>query len=68
MVASRATWLNTEEWKLLLGLINEFEELFDVTLVKWDTQPVDLELVPVSRIFIGRYYPVPRTNKDTFNK
>ena len=39
MVASRTNHLNTNKRKLWLGLLNEFEDLFDVTLDKQDTKP-----------------------------
>ena len=39
MVAYRTNNLNTNKRKLWLGLLNEFEDLFDVTLDKQDTTP-----------------------------
>ena len=33
--------------------------MFDGTLGDWDTDPVDLELNPVSKPFHNKYYPVP---------
>ena len=36
--------LNTKERKRLLNLLRKYEELFDGTLGKWNTTPVDLEL------------------------
>lgn len=50
-VASRTTNLIPEERKLLPGLINKFDELFDSTLGKWDTAPVDPKIRPHSKTF-----------------
>ena len=61
-----ASQLNDKERTLLLSLIEDFEDLFDGTLGKWSTDPVDLELKPYSKPFNSRYYPVPRINKETF--
>ena len=53
---------------MLLSLIEDFEELFDGTLGDWSTKPVDIELKPDSKPFNSRYYPVPRINKEIFQK
>ena len=42
--------------------------MFGGTLGYWDTDPVELELNPDSKPFHCKYYPVPKTNKDTFLK
>ena len=47
-VADNLTQMNAEERILLLIILEGFEDLFDVTLGYWDTQPVDLELKPYS--------------------
>ena len=36
--------LNTEELEILLCLLRKYEDIFDGTLGKWNTTPVDLEL------------------------
>ena len=67
-VATESTQLNSEERNKLLSLIRDFEDLFDGTLVNWDTDPVELELNPDSKMFNCKYYLVRRTNKKTFLK
>ena len=42
--------------------------MFDGTLGEWDTDPIDLELKPNFKSVNIKYYPVPRTNKETFRK
>ena len=54
--------------KKLLSLLKEFDYLFDATLVKWDTIPINLEFNTVYKPFNGIYYSVPEINKDTFCK
>ena len=53
-VAFSTTKLNTERRKLLLGLPNELEGLFDGTLVIWYTVPRDLYINQKYRPFNGR--------------
>ena len=67
-VVDNASQLNSEERTMLLSLLEDFQDLFDGTLGNWATGPVDLELKPYSKLFNSRYYPVPRTNKETFQK
>ena len=50
--------LNAEERKFLLSLLEDAEDLFDVTLGDWATDPVDLELNPYYKTFHSRYYPI----------
>ena len=57
--------MNAEERTQLLSIL---EDLFDVTLGDWATEPVDLELKPGSRQFNSRYYPVPIINREIFCK
>ena len=42
-VAFRATQLKYNERKILLGLLNELEDLVDGNMGKWDTTTVDIE-------------------------
>ena len=44
---------------LLLGLLNESEDLFGVTLVKCDTGTVDIDIKPYSKTVIYWYSLVP---------
>ena len=67
-LSDNATQLNAEERTQLLSLLEDFEDLFGVTLGDWATEPVNLELKPGSKPFNSRYYPVPRINRGDFSK
>ena len=67
-VADIGTHLNAEERTQLLSLLEYFEDLFNGTLGRWVTEPVDLELNPGSKPFNSKYYPVPRIKKENFCK
>ena len=60
--------MNDDEVTQLLRLLGDFEDLFDGTLGDQDTVPINLDLNPGSEPFNIKYYPVPRTNKETFCK
>ena len=60
------TQRNAEGRTLLLSLLEDFEDFFDVTLGYWATEPVDLDLNQYSKPFNSKYYPVPRINKENF--
>ena len=45
-VVKNGVQLSSEQSKKLLGLLHDFEDLFYVTLDKWDTTPIDLEINP----------------------
>ena len=67
-VVDNASQLNTEEITLLLSLLEYFKDLFDGILGNQATEPVNLELKTYYKPFTGRYYPVPRIKKETFQK
>ena len=67
-IADNANNLDKEQKQQLLKLLQQFEKLFDGTLGKWQTTPVDIELRPNSKPVNSRWYPVPRINKLTFKK
>ena len=67
-IANNAEQLNDEQRAKLLVLLKDFEDVFDGTLGKWKTEPVDIELKPDAKPVNSRYYPVPRINKETFKK
>ena len=50
-VADNATQMNDEERTLVLSLLEDLNELFNGTLGKCATDPVDLELNPYSKPF-----------------
>ena len=66
--SDNATQLNAEEITQLLSLLDESEELFDINLGYWATDPVDLDLKPCYKPFNSRYYPFLIINKETFRK
>ena len=53
---------------MLLSFLEDFEDLFDCTLLEYSTETFDLDLKPGSRSFNIRYYLVPIINKETFRK
>ena len=53
---------------MILGILNEFEDLFDGNLVRWDTEPVNIELKPDSKPFDNKYQPTPIIKKETLRK
>ena len=60
--------LDEHQQKKLLSLLKDFEDLFDGTLGKWNTDPIDIETKPNHKPSSARYYPVPKINKATFKK
>ena len=50
-VAANVTQRDFEDRTQLLGILKDFEDLFDGALVYWYTDPVDLELKPDSKPF-----------------
>ena len=66
-VTAKSTQLKSEERTKLLKLLKDFE-FFHGTLGDCDTEPVRLELNPDYKPFYCKYYPVHRTNKESFLK
>ena len=60
--------LNANQCKYLLGIIKEFDDLFDGTLGKWEISTVYIKLNTRPKTFIARYYLIPRINKDNFTQ
>ena len=67
-VAANATHLNAEEITLLIRPLKDFDNLFYGNLGYWDTEPIDLEINPVSKPLNSKCYPFPRINKENFHK
>ena len=67
-VVNSCSHLNTEERKMLLKLLTDFEPLFDGTLGAWKTTPVSFELKEGARPFHGRAFPIPKVYKETIMK
>ena len=52
--------------KMLFKLLKQYETLFNGTLGRWNTFPVNIELRRNSKPVNAKWYPVPRINKLTF--
>ena len=53
---------------MLLHLLKYFEDLFDGTLGKWNTDPLDIELNTDAKTSSSRYYLFSHINKKKFQK
>ena len=60
--------LSTTKRNKLLSLLQEYEELFDVTLGDWDCNPVSLQLKQGAQPYHGRPFPIPRKHVETLKK
>ena len=59
-IAEQCKHLNQGEQKLLLRLLQKFEDLFDGTLGTWNTEPIQLELKNPNQVpYHAKPYPVP---------
>ena len=67
-VVNNATHLNPGQRKKLLKLLKKYEVIFDGTLGKWDTDPVDYEIKEGAKPHSQRFYPVPHIHKETLKK
>ena len=52
----------------LLKLLHKFEELFDVTLGPWKTDPVGFELKENMNPICSQPHPVPKVHEKMFKK
>ena len=68
MVSSITNYLKYEEIKLVLGLLQEFEDLFDSTLGQQDSAPVGIDIKLEYNPVIYQYYTVTIVNKETYQK
>ena len=60
--------LSQKEKKLLYNLLMKYEDIFDGSLGKWETDPVDFELVKGAKPHSQRHYPIPHLYKKVFKK
>ena len=67
-MAKQYQHLNTEERCRLLNLLNKFKDMFDGTLITWNTTPLEFELKDNVKPVCSRPYPVPRIQKFMFRK
>ena len=67
-VSTNTSKMNSEERIKFLSILNEFDYLFDGTIVEWDTYHIDLESNPEAKLVNSKYYPVPSIKTETFRK
>ena len=67
-VVAKASLLNTEQKQKLLALLKKYESIFDGTLGRWNTEPIEIELREGAKPISSKYYPVPKIHKATFRK
>ena len=65
-IVANAKNLEKDQKKMLLKLLKQYKTLFDGTLGRWNTTPVNIELRSNSKPVNAKWYPVPRINKLTF--
>ena len=63
-----ATHLNKEQQNELYKVLVEFEQLFDGTLAKWNTSPVDIELNPNAKPIYSRPYSIAYCHEELMKK
>eukprot|EP00804_Cyclotella_cryptica_P010824 CCRYP_008760-RA/>CCRYP_008760-RA protein AED:0.09 eAED:0.26 QI:0/0/0/1/0/0/2/0/511 len=68
IVSTNCTHLSLQDQNKLLELLTEYEEIFDVTLGDWNTDPVSLELKEGVKPYHGRLFPVPKIHKEMIIK
>ena len=67
-VVAGAKHLNEKQKEKLYKLLLKYESIFDGTLGKWQTEPVDFELKEGTKPHSQRFYPVPHIYRETFKK
>ena len=68
VVEDNCKHLSVPEETKLLGLLTEFEELFDGTLGDWDSEPVSLQLKEGKKPYHGGAFSIPKVKGDTIEK
>ena len=68
VMTKKCQHLNTKERKRLLNILGKYEELFDGTLVTWNTTPLYLELRYDVKPVCLRPCPVSRVHEYMFRK
>jgi len=64
-IIDSCTYLTSEYCEKLFKLLKKFESLFDGTLGDWKTRPVHLDLIPGSKPYHGKAYPIPKIYEKT---
>ena len=57
-IVANAKNLDEDQKHMLLKLLKQYETLFDGTLGRWNTTPVNIELRPNSNPVNAKWYPV----------
>ena len=64
-VAADCEHLNGKQQDKLRDLLEEFKDLFDGTLGKWQMEPYEVELREDATPYHARAYPIPKCHTDT---
>ena len=64
-IARDARHLNERQQEQLHTVLEDFKELFDGTLGKWQMEPYDVELRDDATPYHARAYPIPKCHTDT---
>ena len=67
-MAKKCQTINTAEHYRLLKFLRKFEDMFNGTLGKWNTTPVDLELKDNTKPVCSKTCTVPRLHEAMFKK
>ncbi|MGH7974221.1 MAG: reverse transcriptase/ribonuclease H family protein, partial [bacterium] len=68
VVKSKGSHLTAPQWQQLLTLLTVFKHLFDGTLGKFDTEPVELELKDNAKPYHAKPFAVPKVYEETLRK
>jgi predicted aspartyl protease len=63
-IAEEAIHLNQDQQKKLRTCLEEYEDLFDGTLGKWDMKPYEVELQKDAKPYHAKAYPIPRVHQQ----
>ena len=55
--------LNNNKQSILRDILNQYEFLFNGTIVTWKTRLVDMELQPGAKTYHSKPYPMPREHE-----
>ena len=60
--------LTSSNQEKLLMLLIEFEDLLDITLGDWDTEPISLKLKVGTNPYHGSQFSIPKVHQPTLKK
>ena len=64
-IAKEAEHLNKNQQDQLQALLEQYADLFDGTLGKWNMEDYDIEVRPDATPYHARAYPIPKVHTDT---